>query len=195
MKKSLLAIALLGHFTTISAFGDTCYMQQCPDDTVVDTIEGCARVKHLGCLPGGDRANSCDECYVGYERLSVIGSVPAASCTYEIYLCKEICNGCFSGCISDSDWSSVNPGYEKKVSRTCNCNECDSSTAYRCAAGYYGTTVNGTTGCTQCPSSGGIYGTSAPGSTDITSCYIPYGTTDSDANGTFTYTSNCYYSK
>lgn len=114
IKKSLLAIALLGHFTTISAFGDTCYMQQCPDDTLVDTIEGCARVKHLGCLPGGDRANSCDECYVGYERLSVIASVPAASCTYEIYLCKEICNGCFSGCISDSDWSSVNPGYEKR---------------------------------------------------------------------------------
>lgn len=99
----------------------------------------------------------------------------------------------------DGTWTTVSDGYEKKVDKECTNNyelgtcERTESTSYRCAAGYYGRTVNGTTGCTRCPSSGGVYGTSAAGSTAITSCYIPSGTTSSDGTGTFEYTEDCYY--
>lgn len=90
-------------------------------------------------------------------------------------------------------------GYEKCTEPVCTndftsglCNVSNSVT-YRCAAGYYGTTTNGTSGCTRCPSSGGIYGTSPAGSSAITSCYIKSGESGTDASGSYTYTGNCYY--
>ena len=55
-----------------------------------------------------------------------------------------------------------------------------------CNAGYY---LSGGL-CLTCPSGG----TSAAGATSITSCYLPSGTTGSDSTGSYTYTSNCYYS-
>lgn len=56
-----------------------------------------------------------------------------------------------------------------------------------CNANYY---KNGGRFCSACPSSG----RSSRGSTSITSCYLPSGTTGSDSTGSYTYTSNCYYS-
>ncbi len=102
------------------------------------------------------------------------------------------CTGC-TNCTSDVNWAAGNTGYQFKVSRSCDCNTCIESTAYRCASGYYGTSTNGTSGCSQCPSSGGINGMSDAGSTEITSCYLPSGTTGSDSTGSWTYTDNCYY--
>lgn len=75
-----------------------------------------------------------------------------------------------------------------------------------CNKGYYmydasqsssgGVTIGKTYECRRCPSSGGVYGTtSAAGAESITECYLPSGTTGSDATGSFTYTSNCYYSE
>lgn len=70
---------------------------------------------------------------------------------------------------------------------------------YSCAAGYYlttsgvGVSLNGT--CTECPtSSDGATTTSVANNTGgITSCYIKSGTSFSDAQGSGTYTGDCYY--
>ena len=135
---------------------------------------------------------TCDSCKSG-GKFSATESVQLSpSCTVQYRTCEENCTGC-SNCTSDTSWSAGNTGYEKKVTRTCNCNTCNASTQYRCAAGYYGSSTNGTSGCTRCPSSGGTYGTSTASSTSITSCYIPSGVSISDSLGAFTFTSNCYY--
>ncbi len=99
-----------------------------------------------------------------------------------------------SNCASTA-WTAGGTGYETRIYRTCDISfvECISTTQYRCASGYYGTSSNGTSGCTRCPSSGGVYGTSAAGATAITSCYIPSGTSASDASGSYILTGDCYY--
>jgi len=110
-----------------------------------------------------------------------------------INVCGDVeCTGC-TNCTSDADWSLGESGYLYKVSRKCNCNTCVESTLYQCAAGYYGSSTDGKSGCTQCPSSGGIVGMSNAGSTEITSCYIPANLTATDSTGTYTYTSDCFY--
>lgn len=134
---------------------------------------------------------SCMTCDSGYTRTQSTITIPNAG-TGKYYWCEEDCVGC-TNCTSDSDWSAHSTGYQKKTTRSCSCNTCNATTAYRCAPGYYGTSTNGTSGCTRCPSSGGVYGTSAAGSTVITACYLPSGTTGSDSTGAFTYTTNCYY--
>ncbi len=63
----------------------------------------------------------------------------------------------------------------------------DAKTYTACKTGYY---LSGGT-CYSCPSGG----TSADqNSGGITDCYLPSGTTGSDSTGSYTYTSNCYYS-
>ena len=102
--------------------------------------------------------------------------------------CKT-CSNCTSG-----SWEDYGTGYQRILNKSCNCDgTCSSSYSYRCAAGYYGSSSNGTSGCTRCPASGGVYGSSTAGSTAITACYIPSGTSFSDTGGSGTYTSNCYY--
>lgn len=105
--------------------------------------------------------------------------------------CSDGCPDCES-----TTWATHQTGYEKRTTATCNtimC-VCNKKTEYRCAVGYYGTTTNGTSGCTKCPSLNGISGTSNAGTTVITSCNIPAGSVGTDTTGTFTYTANCYYS-
>lgn len=87
----------------------------------------------------------------------------------------------------------------KKKSTKCENNtayaECANIISYKCAVGYYGTPGPLNKTCTRCPSSGGVYGTTATsGATSITECYLAVGTTGSDSSGSFTYTSDCYYS-
>ena len=103
-------------------------------------------------------------------------------------------NGC-TDCESTS-WSAHSTGYEKRTTATCNTTTCVCSkkTEYRCTAGYYGTSTNGTSGCTKCPSSDGISGTTTAGAKNITSCNLPAGAIGSDTTGTLTYTKDCYYS-
>lgn len=116
----------------------------------------------------------------------------AADTCYEAALCCKECSGCY-----DSDWTAgTYAGYEHSVDYYCDCDGVcrRGDTSFRCAAGYYGSSTNGYTGCTRCPSSGGVYGTSAAGSTAITSCYLPSGISFSDDSGSGTYTNNCYFS-
>ncbi len=118
-------------------------------------------------LPNGDRAtyNDC-----------------------EMYFCDNSTN-----CVSDSSWSNGNTGYQKKTSRSCISNRCQETTSYRCADGYYGSSSNGSSGCSRCPYADGYYGSSSAGSTSQTSCYMPSGRSGSDTTGQFTYAGNSYW--
>lgn len=120
----------------------------------------------------------------------------AADCLPDEY-CLGIGGG-GGGCSTCSDcttidWGAYSTGYEKRTVATCNTSTCvcTKTAEYRCAVGYYGTSTNGTSGCTRCPESG----QSVAGSTDITSCYLPAGTAFSDSTGSGTYTSDCYYTE
>lgn len=142
---------------------------------------------------------SCTTCKTGYTRTENTTKVVGCTNTITFYTCELPCTGC-TNCTSDTTWSTAdNIGYEKKVTRTCDCNTCNESTEYRCAAGYYGSSLNGTSGCTKCPTEGNLaYGTmalgnSAAGSTAKTSCYIQANTPIADSVGTYTFTSNCFY--
>ncbi len=147
---------------------------------------------------------SCKTCPSGYERqLDETGwtyddvcynpeySETLAGMPIEIYRCVKTCTNC-----NDSDWAAYGTGYERYFHRTCVDGTCVSTARYRCAAGYYGSSTSGTSGCTKCPSSGGVAGQSEPGNNAvITKCYIPSGSKFSDSTGRWTYTGNCYYSK
>ena len=100
------------------------------------------------------------------------------------YLCvaKSYTNSCTSSggyinagtastaayCLCQDDlWTAYGTGYQKRITRTCNgLYACNQTTQYQCAAGYYGSSTNGTSGCTACPCSG----TSSAGSTSVSSC-------------------------
>ena len=172
-----------------------CLGSACFAGTPVNSIpSNCANYTQY-CYSGNTMVYNCTQCSAGYKLDG--GTVEVDGCSNAIQAngCILDCTGC-SNCTSDTTWSATGTaGYEKKVTRTCSCNTCNASTSYRCAAGYYGSSTNGTSGCTRCPSSGGVYGTSAAGSTAITSCYIPSGTSMTDSVGTYEYTSNCYYSE
>lgn len=137
---------------------------------------------------------SCTTCKTGYTRTEKTTGVIGCSNKVTYYTCELPCTGC-TNCTSDTAWSSAGRfGYEKKVTRTCDCNTCNESTEYRCAAGYYGRSLNGTSGCSQCPPPAKtVLGHSTAGSTAITSCYTPAEVSISDSVGTYTFTSNCYY--
>ena len=134
---------------------------------------------------------SCTSCDAGYELTQQTASVPGCSNEILFNVCRKSCDGTCSDCTT-SAWTAGNTGYQKRTYASCNTATCvcTKRTQYRCAAGYYGTSSNGTSGCSRCPSNG----SSTAGATAITSCYLPSGTTGSDSTGSYTYTSNCYYS-
>lgn len=130
---------------------------------------------------------NCEICDTGFQQVQKTVSF----CTNTVKYTTCECN--CSNCTSDTDWSAGNTGYQKKVTRTCSCASgtatCVATTSYRCAAGYYGTSSNGTSGCTKCPNSGN----SSNGSTSITSCCMPSGSSFSDTTGTGSFTAQCCY--
>lgn len=127
---------------------------------------------------------SCNTCQTGQNLINTNMQVECMDISY--YKC-----GCTNGC-STTEWTAKSTGYE--VRDYCNTTNCSTTKQYRCAVGYYGSSTNGTSGCTRCSASGGVYGTTAAaGSTVITSCYIPSGSSFSDSSGSGTYTENCYY--
>ncbi|MCM1225490.1 MAG: hypothetical protein NC548_64700 [Lachnospiraceae bacterium] len=105
-----------------------------------------------------------------------------------------------TSCPDNTDWAALRTGYQKRTIYTGS--NCTATIQYRCAAGYYGTSSNGTSGCTRCPAWSGAYktsalntrplGTSAAGATAITGCYVSAGTYY-DATGTFKISSTCPY--
>lgn len=163
----------------------------------------------------GTRIRTCNTCNSGYTRTKQTATVPTCtgSITYydcqsdgsggdggdggdtgdgEITDCAHLCDSCTT---LSNRWMATlgSPGYESRTTKRCGpltkC-ECVSNTEYRCAAGYYGTPYfSGTKGCTKCPGDGTSL---ADSNTKITDCYMTGG---SDDTGTFTYTSNCYYTE
>ncbi|MDE5616056.1 MAG: hypothetical protein K2I81_04470 [Alphaproteobacteria bacterium] len=157
----------------------------------IDLTSNC--LSKISTCYGDNKVYSCMNCPTGYTRTErTTGRLAGCSNEASFYTCIENCNGC-TNCTSDTIWSAANTGYQKKTTRTCNCNTCYETVAYQCAPGYYGKSTNGTSGCTRCPASGGIYGTTVAGATEITSCHIPANTTMSDDTGAYTFTSDCFY--
>lgn len=107
--------------------------------------------------------------------------------------CKPLstCRPCSASCGS---WSANGEGYEKQNGQ-CGCNgQCDYRTPkYRCAAGYYGITTDGSSGCRRCPGAapGSDSPKSAAGSTSATSCYV---TKFGNSSGAGDFVQKCYYS-
>jgi len=159
---------------------------------------------------------SCQTCNPGYELTTGTPSgITACSgdgdindngsgvSSYEYTSCVKNCQA--SNC-APSSWSALRTGYESRTYRSCSATgasgTCNASTQYRCAAGYYGTSTNGTSGCNPCPEwkdvyansarTTKVYGTSSAGATAITGCYVVAGTYY-DATGTFKTTGNCQY--
>lgn len=111
---------------------------------------------------------------------------------------SSICTKCksCSNCTSDTSYSYLHAGYERRTLKSCGCHTgtCTTNYAYRCTVGYYGTSTNGTTGCTRCPASDGTYGTTTTaGTQDITQCYLPASTPMTDTSGTFLCSGNSNY--
>lgn len=185
------------------------------DSLPVNVMRNCSNYSD-SCY-SGTRIRTCTTCNSGYTRTQQTTTVSTCTGSITYYDCQsdgsggdggdgdldpidpfpDLCDGTCDNCISLPTWLPIigSDGHEQKTTKTCNtatC-KCNSSTEYRCAAGYYGVSFLGRSGCTRCPSSGGVYGTSTAGSnTKITDCYM---TSGSDDTGTFTYTSNCYYTE
>lgn len=165
------------------------FTPQCPD-----TPKTCIR------LIGGDEyyIHECSGCDITY-----IQSIEIAGCPNKINIPMS-CEAPIKcdDCVSDTDFTAITIGYERKTIKNCLNGNCQEQYTYRCAAGYYGSSTNGTSGCTQCPTWTGVYtdetrttiarGTSSVGATDITDCYITSGTYY-DATGTFKITGTCQY--
>ncbi|MDR2413100.1 MAG: hypothetical protein LBD50_02720 [Rickettsiales bacterium] len=143
---------------------------------------------------GGKLGVMCQTSFEGEYIYSQTGDVvDNLGCQGKSYTCNSdntwtenpppcgLCLNCYSG-----DWTAHSTGYESKIVKTCNCGTCESSTSYRCAAGYYGFSITGSGGCQQCPDGG----MSAAGTTFIGDCYA---TSGNDGTGSWTSTENCYY--
>lgn len=91
-------------------------------------------------------------------------------------------------CDCDSGYYPINQG-----SLSCTCDgvcptnsTCTSTSSFSCNRGFY---KNGSS-CTACPGGGT---TPRSGATSVTSCYLAAGATGSDSSGSYTFTSDCYY--
>lgn len=225
MKKLLLTIVMIvcmGMVYDAYAAGTlTCTRSTTPPSGLGSTkvITGCSGTTTSYYIMGNillDILGSCSACGTGYTREAVttsnINTVSSSWSAVEancanisamisgLYTC--VAKTC-TDCTSDSDWSSAGTGYHKKTTATCNAGVCTKTTAYRCASGYYGSSTNGTSGCTKCPTWSGVYSNSGKtteanaystvGTTGITGCMI-IPSTYYDASGTFSLTNPCSYS-
>lgn len=141
----------------------------------------------------------CNVCKTPYTKLA--STFPDCGLTVFADYCGCKCDNC-----TNVSWQAYGTGYQRYTSKKCDCSgstaTCQSTYSYQCAAGYYGSSTNGTSGCTKCPTATGIYTdsarttlastTSTDGTTSVTGCNIPSGTYY-DTTGTFTLTSKCSY--
>lgn len=171
----------------------TCTTINCYDGIDVYTTSHCAVAASDACykIEGSahdHKIQTCITCKSGYTKICdnpVCDNVQR--CT-----CKCQC----SNCTSTGNWTAKGTGYEQRVGKGCDCSSgtatCNTTTFYRCAAGYYGTTSNGTSGCTKCPSNGTTAGMSDAGADELSDCYIPEGSY-SDTTGKYVFNCDCKY--
>ncbi|MDR2412841.1 MAG: hypothetical protein LBD50_01355 [Rickettsiales bacterium] len=176
-------LACMGSETVINDY----YFPTTVGGDVNPELSGCLYYsKNCYNLDGGIAVITCTSCQTNYVLTQK--SINYSGCTFNFNICQSNCTGCMN-CTSDADWSAYGTGYQKKTTKSCSCNTCNSSTTYRCAAGYYGLSHNGTSGCEICPTGG----TSVAGdNTTISKCYAspPNG---SDYSGNWQFMQTCYY--
>lgn len=157
------------------------------------------------CLTGVTGSVLCND-YMWDEALAAF-SCGAGKCSCRTTNDYDCYNPCDETCTANTSCAAYSTGYQKCTTTSCTPDfytaTCTSSTktTYRCAAGYYGSSTNGTSGCTRCPYVGTnalnqmtlVYGTSTAGSTSQTSCYASTSSSIKDTSGIYQYTNNCYY--
>lgn len=197
MKKTTYLIAILAAHISLNAYGINCRPQISASATgmVVNAVMNCWNDGRSGAynFSNGQSVHTCQTCDTGYVAVTEYAYVDdCGQVSYTNCDCK--CSGC-----SSSDYTDIGNGYERRELKTCSCSsgsaKCvTSGYSYRCAQGYWGSSSNGTSGCTRCDPSGGAYGTTASaGTTAKTGCYLPSGTSFSETPGSGTYTGNCYW--
>lgn len=169
-------------------------------------------VQYVQNSPGCVWIPTCLQCKSGYKLVeydSVFFGNMDYACTSFDYNTPKYCTKIDSGgdtnpdenCVSDTNWTDAQQGYEKRTNRTWNGTTCVVTVEYRCAADWYGTpVVNGTSfsGCNHCPMEmvgDGVWAeiTSAPGSTIAEMCYLVKEYTSSDFTGEFIQYPPCGY--
>lgn len=132
---------------------------------------------------------SCRSCGTGLIQSTKQTQYQDGECGTLSY---KACN-CPSSCTT-TEWTKHSAGYQKR--NVCNAStNCQTRTEYRCASGYYGTSTDGSSGCSKCPlwAPGSDTPKTDPGSTEKTSCYI---TTFGNISGNGVYTGTggrCYW--
>jgi len=208
IKKILLIVSICIFYNNVihDAIG-ACVQVSCTSSPPTQSpVAGCENGGEWLCFQNPDGTSSkvamipfCRTCQTGYNRvpLSNVGVFfQDINCSppFEIMTCQSNCTGC-TNCNS-TDWANTMNGVQAKVTSTCNCNTCNSTPAFRCQTGYYGTPTNATSGCARCPKMGDTYGTTTgPGKTSITDCQFPANITLTDETGTYKFTSPCAYTK
>ncbi len=199
MKKTLYLSLVLCMGLAGPAIGASCTPYTIPDDgdDPCDHLypDDCSSEGTKQCYMRSDGScsciTSCNRCNSGFAKVSKT----LEGCSGITY---NTCECTCSNCTSDTSWSAGSTGYQKQTTRWCECYAgtptCNTSTEYRCAVGYYGSSTNGSSGCARCPASSGTYGTTASaGTTSVSGCYIPAGSSFSDSTGSGTYTRDCAY--
>lgn len=143
---------------------------------------------------------SCTSCQSGYTITSK--NITDCGTTYNYKTCLINCS---SNCGDNTtDWSTHSRGYETRVYEYCSsATTCRKTTQYRCAAGYYGSSLDGTSGCTACPdrilgatTTPATGGAGVVNRTFISDCHFPPNKNINDLlEGTYQYTEPCYYSE
>ena len=190
----------------IKKTGGTCVNNSCTSygECINQTIEyrcasgycGTSTDGQTGCVKTTMSASGCRvmdkfefECPDGVENCMCTNTYPKICSVLDIF--DTLPSWATNYICGYNVWTTTATGYEKQTIATFENGSCTAATtSYRCANGYYGTSTNGTSGCTQCPSPGT---STAATNTSITQCYISAGKELSDVTGKYAYTQNCYY--
>lgn len=148
----------------------------------------------------GTTFNLCSRCNAGarlvpVSQLVAVGAIVDCNALGSQSLSGSACVHCTPTDIV-GDWGLIAPGYERRIVGNgwaeSGCGDATGSRVeYRCAAGYYGQSTDGVTGCTRCPDIDGIAATAPAGSTQKSSCCISTNSVGRDAGGAFVYTTGC----
>lgn len=190
----------------------TCPVFQCAGGyhTLEDNSSNCSDKSYYCYYDFGSTVGiaTCSYCNAGYIKTWVQGHIGDCGLTaddkdggYSADYRYTTCTCDASLCADVGAWSNYNTKFQRRAKYTCQSGSCKATSnyEYRCAAGFYGASTNGTSGCSQCPPidanmSVKTYGTSVPGSNAaISSCFLAPGTYN-DTTGTFKITGgNCNY--
>ena len=200
-------VLILPMLSGTNAIAETCDIVPCDNFPTYGTVlyaYGCGggTLDTAKCYRGKGstrwfRVYKCFYCPDGYTEIYTNDNF-TCDANQKFYLaCECICT---PECTA-TGWTDITTGYQQKINNYCSCSsgvaKCNPTTIYRCAAGYYGKSTDGKTGCTKCPTltrKDGTEnpGTSSVGATSITNCYQPQGTEFEDNVGVYKFTGACF---